>query len=1133
MPAKKQTKKKQVVKDGKGAKKPKRIYQKRSNTGKPKPKKDSDKTQTKLPATMRNDTTNKRQEAPEGSPSKVGLRSDTEVHRVTKKKKSQESPPGAKVLFGTSATQQEMAVDMVFRRFVKITAKPFIKEDLWPQEEGMEGAFGSRARSFYSSIMGVNFAQGDRNEKTEDDIFPVVKRIITRGTDTDSITMILNIQASSAQVLDILGQGSSHRLFRCIYNMSSTHHVLQGDPKLSKLYPLHATVSTPPPTKPLSLPQKTVGILEQSPAAYRQKPFAFGPPVYDYSTSGGKLVSNDPNAASYRQAARSTGHKTAGFETFQVPPANTVNHSRAKLYSLLQSGNENISPAWKKLVPTKDGTESRTGMSWKLHTTKHATWDAFFNKVFTKDRDPAIEKLKCNARMFFIRLSRTPVDFFKEWNYTTGQLGDAVVTYAWALANQRIGSDWKFTSPKSLPPKKPQPTPKNTTFPSTPKAKAGFGTTSTVRVFDQSEAVTTTTPGGAFIYHEQLKTEQEIDPLDVTTRAPRCQWTYVTIRTRPVVSADEQAFDDTIIPDINNALEQLMEVDPTLVVYPYPSLKRKVSDTFLAYTIDNVKERDGKDQFSGKDGLRPYADNVWSPKLGKSSWVKMLLGHNQLWEAINNDEVTQHCESAGFKIFEANVQACTTSIAGWLVGPHISTFDIKDFEHRMRNHPRFKPYPLGLRYQIPRVFPLEKVDVSTFAFQDKVVVVETSGSPSIRTEFLKQFKAVFNKAGNSDLRPAGFCFTALEWYGTRGLSSPPLKKAKAIRYAKRIHADIQHQMEVIPITGIDDPDFVQNFTIDGKQVTLCPRQILITMKTKVDWDTPIFTQINMSRDGLVGICHPNEADEARLYVDNLLVLWEAQYGTKVRKWFNFDAVTCAKDTTFDELTNTIIEKAEPTDEPVYKRYKLSFAQRNKAIREGADESDFALQEDDEEMITEDAINSTHKYEFDLTNMFTPTIPDKSGPQHETGSFGTNATGTTDATKAALAAAKALEDLKDTQDTQRSTPLQAAEIASAASRSATKSTSDENSITHSIQISTTTASVESETSIINLTNVEDNSHSDSHSINTNDSTTNSLMENPPNDHLPPQEEIPLSGTNTTTNQQDLNTEQRPVEDEHNG
>ena len=117
-----------------------------------------------------------------------------------------------------------------------------------------------------------------------------------------------------------------------------------------------------------------------------------------------------------------------------------------------------------------------------------------------------------------------------------------------------------------------------------------------------------------------------------------------------------------------------MEVDPTLVVYPYPSLKRKVSDTFLAYTIDNVKERDGKAQFSGKDGLRPYADNVWTPKLGKSSWVKMLLGHNQLWEAINNDEVTQHCESAGFKIFEANVQACTTSIAGWLVGPHISTF---------------------------------------------------------------------------------------------------------------------------------------------------------------------------------------------------------------------------------------------------------------------------------------------------------------------------------------------------------------------------------------------------------------------------------------------------------------------------
>ena len=177
-------------------------------------------------------------------------------------------------------------------------------------------------------------------------------------------------------------------------------------------------------------------------------------------------------------------------------------------------------------------------------------------------------------------------------------------------ANQKIGSEWKFSSPKNLPQKEAKPkeatvpaTPKETAAPSTPKAKAGFSTTSTVRLIDQAKAVTTTTPGGAFIYHEQIKTEQEIDPLDVTTRAPWCQWTYVTLMTRPVVSENEQAFDDTIIPYIHNALEQLMEADPSLVVYPFPSLKRKISDSVPAYTIDNVKEQDGKDQFSGKDGL--------------------------------------------------------------------------------------------------------------------------------------------------------------------------------------------------------------------------------------------------------------------------------------------------------------------------------------------------------------------------------------------------------------------------------------------------------------------------------------------------------------------------------------------------
>ena len=1134
MPPKKITSKKQVGKDSKGAAKSKPRRRKYTARKPQAQKKDIGKTQTKLTDTMRNNTTNKRDDAPEGSPSKINLRSNTEAHRVTKKKKSTESSPVGRELFGAANTQQNMDIEpptMVFRRFIEITAKPWTKEDLWPQEANQDGAFGTAARSFYSGIMGVSFVQGDRNKQTDSDIIPVVQKIITRGVDTTTITMVLNIQASSAHVLDGLSGGSVHTLFRCIYNMQSTHQVLQGDPKLSKPYPVHATVSNnnPSPTKPASSPPKTAGLLQQSTETYSHQPVWLGlKPVYDFLKTGGKLVSNDAVAAAYRKAARPNHFKTASFETFQVPPTNTVNLSRTRLYSLLQSANENVSPAWKLLVPTAIGTGS--GMSWKLHTTQHGTWTTFFNQVFTKDPDPTIEKVKSNARMFFIRLSRTPVDFFREWNYKTGQLGDSIITYAWALANQRIGSEWKFSSPELLPKRKSQP--KETIVPSTPKAKAGFSATSTVRVIDQAEAVTTTTPGGAFIYHQRLKTEQEIEPLDVTKRAPRFQWTYVTIMTRPAVSEDEQAFDDTIIPDIHDALEQLMEEDPSLVVYPFPSLRRKISDNVPAYTIDNVKEQNGKDQFIGKDGLRPYADNVWSPKLGKSSWIKMLVGHNQLWEAINNEEVAQHCESARIKILEAKVQACSTSIAGWLVGPHIRTFNIDDFQHRMRNHPRFKHYPIGLRYQLPKVFPNEKVDVSASTFVDKVVVVETSGSPSIRKAFLKQLMAVFNKKGNADLRPAGFCFTALEWYGTRGLNSPPAKKAKAIRYAKRIHADIQHRMEEIPIPGIDDPDFVQKFTIDRQEVTLCPRQILITMKTKVDWDTPIFTQINHTRDGLVGICHPNEADEARLYVENLLVLWEAKYGKKVLKWFDVDAVNYAKDNEFDELTNTIIETAASTDEPVYKRYKQSYAVRNKAIREGADESDFALQDDDDEMIEEDANTSAHKYEFDLTNMFTPTIPDKSGPQHETGSFGTNATGTTDATKAAIAAQKAIEDLKSLQDTQRALPIQAAEIASEASRSATKRPSDENSITQSIQISATTASVESEKSIIDLSNVAADSHSDSHSNDIIDSPATSLTEDPQNNQSPLQEGIPLPGTNATTNHQDLNTAQGPVEGEHN-
>ena len=356
---------------------------------------------------MRNNTTNKRYDAPGGSPSKIDLRSNTEAHRVTKKKKSTKSPPVERELFGAIDTQQNMDIDppMVFRRFIEITAKPWTKEDLWPLEANQDGAFGTAARSFYSGIMGVSFVKGDRNKQTDSNILPVVQKIITRGVDTATITMVLNIQASSAHVLDGLSTGSFHNLFCCIYNMQSTHQVLQGDPKLSKPYPVHATVSNknPSPIKPASLHTKTAGLLKQSTEAYSQKPFSFGPPVYDFLKTGGKLVSSNAVAASYRKAARPNHYKTASFETFPVPPTNTVDLSRTRLYSLLllQSANDSLF-----------GTGTGTGMSWKLHTTLHGTWATFFNHVFTKDPDPTIEKVKSNARMFFIRLYVHQLTFF-------------------------------------------------------------------------------------------------------------------------------------------------------------------------------------------------------------------------------------------------------------------------------------------------------------------------------------------------------------------------------------------------------------------------------------------------------------------------------------------------------------------------------------------------------------------------------------------------------------------------------------------------------------------------------------------------------------------------------------------------
>ena len=59
-------------------------------------------------------------------------------------------------------------------------------------------------------------------------------------------------------------------------------------------------------------------------------------------------------------------------------------------------------------------------------------------------------------------------------------------------------------------------------------------------------------------------------------------------------------------------------------------------------------------------------------------------------------------------------------------------------------------------------------------------------------------------------------------------------------------------MKEVDIVGLTSLDYAQPY--NGYE--LQPRGVLITMRTKIDWDTPIFTQIDETWDGnIIAICH--------------------------------------------------------------------------------------------------------------------------------------------------------------------------------------------------------------------------------------------------------------------------------------
>ena len=372
------------------------------------------------------------------------------------------------------------------------------------------------------------------------------------------------------------------------------------------------------------------------------------------------------------------------------------------------------------------------------------------------------------------------------------------------------------------------------------------------------------------------------------------------------------------------------------------------------------------------------------------------------FDSIENNEALNQLERLSWKVMKARIQAADETIAAWLVGPYVKTFDTKTFSEVLQGHPRFKNWPVAVKITLLKFRWNDK----TLQWDDpnacKVAVVSTLAEPGIRAKVLRVCISVFNRRKNAAQRPLGYSFTALQWFGSRGIRAPTVAQLRSQEKAKLIHQDIQARSKEVDIVGLTSLDYAQPY--NGYE--LRPRGVLITMRTKVDWDTPIFTQIDETWDGnIIAICHANEEEEARSLVDNLYTLMRAKLGPVVNRWFDAETKELAQEQRFDEINNRIVSTGIKFDEELLEaltRYKDSPAQRAKFLKEGGNKKDLKVikvttegkifnQVSDSASITSDE-ESMENNTFDIENIFSLEVPEKAGPQHDDASFGTHETG---------------------------------------------------------------------------------------------------------------------------------------------
>jgi hypothetical protein len=506
-----------------------------------------------------------------------------------------------------------------------------------------------------------------------------------------------------------------------------------------------------------------------------------------------------------------------------------------------------------------------------------------WTQVFTISLDPknalSSEPPYSIMKTLAIRLAKTDPNIFGTdmWNSSTWTMTLRNDTNAWLAANSILGFPWNknsspdvtfFTNP-------PDPAHANTTVPpiAPPAARPPPAATAPdPRV--TTKPSTATYPkqpsmpppiAGIFLSKPQSAVTSRPQGAKASDQAKSRKYaTFFKVRL-PKLQQDNNAFDAEISANFAAFTKLVFGRDASALILPwkYPKLRALNKSSVLPTT---------------RSGVQDYVDRLYA-QTGFSPWCRFLMAHNSDPKTWLDDVFQSEVRSRDMNLNPEKLQVANIACAGWLLGSHPATMNLKDMEQALSQHPLMRDIPIELRNQSIKLNPQEKIDPD-----QAVKAVHVYTDFFLATKCRQALNSIYGSSSRKETLPLGkllrfvpniadgryLCTTA-----TR--SSVVALKSKQKRFLA--------QTKTMTNYTIRELDYVI------PELKLSLRAALTYLRSASNNDRNLLISVDnyTNSPNVVFVFHQDVESEARTIIPLLPIVLEAELGPLIWQWFTDEA----------------------------------------------------------------------------------------------------------------------------------------------------------------------------------------------------------------------------------------------------